>query len=1118
MKRLFAILLVLVSLSICAYCAETADGIEYTPAIFYGFDDGKVPSSFVKKDLNLLSGQTDYVIDGIFSAVSSTADPYFTYSADFDYGDYSEFKIRMKHKATDSAATKCNLQVFFKGTKADGTAFGFAQDYSVLQSIGLNSGDEFVEYTLPLNSIAELEGAHVSSLRIDMISVIGEMYIDYIMFVPANLNDDIVYTFDNGLSPWGNNAGVTITANDGIITGVTNATNGLISNSKHKFLGADYPKVYVRMMIDKEVQEGATGDDAIPGIPSGTRKSLFYTNLVDAEGNTLKGLYSPYNGYTYASNVVSAADNGKYKVYTYDFSGYDAYLNNYVTSMAFNVIEAKDLRFNVDTILFKNPKSLNWTFECDGLLEGWTASDNCFTVEDGVLKYTENDSTYSNPRIVLSGLNISADNYVGFEVVMKHTLATKPSTNMLLYYTGTDKNGTAFSENDAYTAKAILSSNNSGDNYVYYYLDLTSAEKWNGSQISSLRFDPINELGDFEVESIRLVPAAVFEPLDKDKMSLEYVFTNNERGSADGKITVNFAGQNPDNAKRINLYWASGNDTDGYKQLTDYTVLESQEGKFFAKDYIIDKDLLIPEEATALAVSVTDSEKVFQLVYKLPEEKIPAPYGTPLYTASFSSDFHLGGWGSNPNPNVRQAAARNEIMAKGVDFLVVAGDICQWYGEIANQDEWRFATEYFKAFGIPVYMVKGNHDEPNYPSKYVMDKGYEYFSYDFFDAYLDNWLAYSKEQNYYTAERTGEKLDYYHTEINGHHYIFLAIPDSGYYAFGDKQLEWLDKTLYEAEESGKPIFVFGHVPANGKVNYQIALGKGSMEDFDKLEPILNRHPTAIYISGDSHYTLDSVLKNTVDGKQIRPSYINDGAVIEAYKAVDERVTNSSRQPVPGNNSHGLFVEVYKDKMIVRARDYMNGKYISLGLSKVTFREECTLPEISVVKKETSQGTLLKANSVTDASYTWILNGTQSDVTTDSITVPADYEGYIALRITDKNGAYRSEVFESLDEIGAESTELYDIILHSANATATVTFTPDEKLCGANAVIACYDSEKVLSSIKIHTITKEQATAGSFTAEEFSATGTKVKVYLFASLDGIIPMCKVIEKDIQTEGN
>lgn len=1117
MKRLFAILLALICLSLCAYCAETADGTEYTPALFYGFDDGKVPSSFVKKDLNLLSGQTDYVIDGIFSACSKTSDPYFTYNADFDYGEYSEFKIRMKHKATDSAAVKCNLQVFLKGTKADGTAFGFAQTYSMLQSIGLDSGDEFVEYTLPLNSIAELEGAHVSSLRIDMISVIGEMYIDYIMFVPANLNDDIVYTFDNGLSPWGKNGGVTITENNGIITGVTNATNGLISNSKHKFLGADYPKVYVRMMIDKEVQKGATGNDAIPGIPSGTRKSLFYTNLVDAEGNTLKGLYTPYNGYTYASNVVSAADNGKYKVYTYDFSGYDAYLNNYVTSMAFNVIEAKDLRFNVDTILFKNPKSLNWTFECDGLLEGWTASDNCFSVEDGVLKYTENDASYSNPRIVLSGLNISADNYVGFEVVMKHKLASKPSTNMLLYYTGTDKNGTAFSANDAYTAKAILSSNNSGDNYVYYYLDLTSAEKWNGSQISSLRFDPINELGDFEVESIRLVPAAVFEPLDKDKMSLEYEFSNNERGSADGKITVNFAGQNPDNAKRINLYWASGNDTDGYKQLTDYTVLESQEGKFFAKDYIIDKDLLIPEEATALAVSVTDSEKVFQLVYKLPEEKIPAPYGTPLYTASFSSDFHLGGWGSNPNPNVRQAAARNEIMAKGVDFLVVAGDICQWYGEIANQDEWRFATEYFKAFGIPVYMVKGNHDEPNYPSGYVAGKGYENFSYDFFDAYLDNWLAYSKEQNYYTAERTGEKLDYYHTEINGHHYIFLAIPDSGYYAFGDKQLEWLDKTLYEAEESGKPIFVFGHVPANGKVNYQIALGKGSMEDFDKLEPILNRHPTAIYISGDSHYTLDSVLKNTVDGKQIRPSYINDGAVIEAYKAVDERVTDSSRQPVPGNNSHGLFVEVYKDKMIVRARDYMNGKYISLGLSKVTFREECTIPEISVVKKETSQGTLLKANSVTDASYTWILNGTQSDVTTDSITLPADYEGYIALRITDAKGAYRSELFESIGEISSESAELYDITFDSDKSTATVTFSPDEKLIGANAVIAYYDG-KVLSGIKLHTVTAEQAIAGSFTAEEITASGTKAKVFIFSSLDKMMPMCKVLEKDISVDGN
>jgi len=1115
MKRLFALLTVLICLSVVAYCAETADGTEYTPALFYGFDDGEVPTVFVKKDLQTLSGQTDFVVDGIFCASSKSSDPYFTYSADFDYGDYSEFKIRMKHKATDTAATKCNLQVFLKGTKADGTAFGFAQAYSELQSIGVDSNGEFCEYSLPLNSISELEGAHVSSLRIDMISVVGEMYIDYIMLVPANVNDDIVYTFDSGLSPWGNNGSVSITANNGIITGVTSATNGLISNSKHRFLGADYPKVYVRMMIDKEVAEGATGDDAIAGIPSGTKKSLFYTNLVDADGNSVKGLYSSYNGYTYASNTISADDNGKYKVYTYDFSQYEPYLNNYVTSMAFNVIEAKGLRFNVDTILFKNPKSLNWTFECDGLLEGWTASDNCFTVEDGLLKYTETDSEYSNPRIVLSGLNIAADNYVGMEVVMKHKLLEGESSNFQLYYAGTDKNGSAFGISENSTVRVQLNSASSNDNYVYYYLDLSSASNWKGSTVSSLRFDPINSLGNVEIESIRLVPAAVFEPLDETVMSLDYEFANNERGSADGKITVNFAGQNPENAKRINLYWASGNDTDGYTQLEDFTVLESREGAFFANSYIIDKDLLIPESATALAVMITDSEKAFQLVYKLPEDKIPQGYGTPLYTASFSSDFHLGGWGSNPNPNVRQAAARTDIKASGADFLIVDGDICQWYGEIEKNDEWRFATEYFKDFGIPVYMVKGNHDEPNYPSGYVMGKGYEYFSYDYFDSFLDNWLAYSKEQNYYTAERTGEKLDYYHTEINGHHYIFLAIPDSGYYAFGDEQLAWLDKVLYEAEESGKPIFIFGHVPANGKVNYQIALGRGSMEDFDKLEPILNRHPTSIYISGDSHYTLDSVLKNTVDGKQILPSYINDGAVIEAYKAAEERITDSPRSQVPGNNSHGLFVEVYKDKMIVRARDFMNGKYIALGLSKITFKDECTIPEISVTKKAITDEILLCANHVENATYTWVFNGSQIVTADDSITVPSDYSGYIALRITDENGAYRSELYENLGEIAeesAEGAEISDITFDNEKSTATVTFNETESFAGAKAVIALYDG-KVLSGIKIHTITREEAAQGSFTVQETTAVGTKVKVFVFSSLDLMKPVCGVLEKEL-----
>ena len=51
MKKVFAFVMVLICLSLCAFCAETADGTEYTPALFYGFDDGEVPSVFIKKDL-----------------------------------------------------------------------------------------------------------------------------------------------------------------------------------------------------------------------------------------------------------------------------------------------------------------------------------------------------------------------------------------------------------------------------------------------------------------------------------------------------------------------------------------------------------------------------------------------------------------------------------------------------------------------------------------------------------------------------------------------------------------------------------------------------------------------------------------------------------------------------------------------------------------------------------------------------------------------------------------------------------------------------------------------------------------------------------------------------------
>ena len=166
--------------------------------------------------------------------------------------------------------------------------------------------------------------------------------------------------------------------------------------------------------------------------------------------------------------------------------------------------------------------------------------------------------------------------------------------------------------------RVFFNGRSSGENYMYYYIDLTTEKDWVGSTINYIRIDPINEIGNVEVDSIRFIPTKKGMALDDTLMSLEYDFENEEKGHADGVITLDFGEQDANIAKRINLYWASGNKEDGYEILPDYTVLKSDAGIAFKQPIVINKDLLIPEEATALLAKITDGVKTFDIVCDIP--------------------------------------------------------------------------------------------------------------------------------------------------------------------------------------------------------------------------------------------------------------------------------------------------------------------------------------------------------------------------------------------------------------------------------------------------------------------------------------------------------------------
>lgn len=153
-----------------------------------------------------------------------------------------------------------------------------------------------------------------------------------------------------------------------------------------------------------------------------------------------------------------------------------------------------------------------------------------------------------------------------------------------------------------------MSGASTGEGSAYFYFDLTSAANWENSTITSLRFDPVKDVADYEVDYIRLVPASFIEktPLDETVMKLNYEFEDTKQGTADGKITVDFGSQDALNTEYITLKWASGNSTDGYTELSDYTAVKVLSGELAQNGYTINKNMLIPKDATALLAVVTD--------------------------------------------------------------------------------------------------------------------------------------------------------------------------------------------------------------------------------------------------------------------------------------------------------------------------------------------------------------------------------------------------------------------------------------------------------------------------------------------------------------------------------
>ncbi len=139
---------------------------------------------------------------------------------------------------------------------------------------------------------------------------------------------------------------------------------------------------------------------------------------------------------------------------------------------------------------------------------------------------------------------------------------------------------------------------------------------------------------------------------------------------------------------------------------------------------------------------------------------------------------------------------------------------------------------------------------------------------------------------------------YYFRIVNGCYMIFVASEELCVHSFfmSDEQIEWFKATLEEAGKSGKTIFVFSHHPLDYIEN----------ENEDILIDMLNKYDNVFHIHGHTHgdYTV-----------------YNEGRVV----CVNLPRVTETVDYAPGT---GITVEIYKDEIILRERDFCKGEWLS----------------------------------------------------------------------------------------------------------------------------------------------------------------------------------------------
>ncbi|TVY05557.1 metallophosphoesterase family protein [Paenibacillus cremeus] len=288
----------------------------------------------------------------------------------------------------------------------------------------------------------------------------------------------------------------------------------------------------------------------------------------------------------------------------------------------------------------------------------------------------------------------------------------------------------------------------------------------------------------------------------------------------------------------------------------------------------------------------------------------PVDPKAPLFSYFIISDLHVSLYDPNTIKHLKEALEDMKQFNDGpIEALVMTGDLTD-YGREQDYKELKKLLDAYKL--PPIYANMGNHD---YYDIWIDKK--DAFNKDTMPNGKTDWQSRERFQKFW-----GLKNPYHDDWVKGHHLIMLSQeayvqerPEVGEGAwYSDEQLDWLKERL-ASHKDGKPVFIMTHqpLPPAGQDGGSHLLIKAK-----KFREILQPYKNAFVFCGHRHMDF----QNTVE------HYVKDGNFHYFHNSSVGRVLDKNYQNTASHKSQGLYVQVFRDKVTLRGREFSNRTWLN----------------------------------------------------------------------------------------------------------------------------------------------------------------------------------------------